>query len=161
MDEFVDIIGYENKYKINRKGQIWSEKSKKILNNKIDKGYYRIGLYKGKQRFFYLIHRLLAINFISNPNNLPLVDHIDGNPFNNNLENLRWASYELNNRNTKTVYNAQGSINIRRITKQGEYYQASYSITYKTMKSKSSYDRQELEEWLDEMKIKYPRNERI
>lgn len=46
------------------------------------------------------IHRLIAETFIENPENKPTVDHIDGNPKNNNLDNLRWATYkeQMNNR---------------------------------------------------------------
>ena len=47
----------------------------------------------------YLLHRIIAQHFIPNPDNLPQVDHIDRNPFNNSIENLRWVSSSDNNRN--------------------------------------------------------------
>jgi hypothetical protein len=51
-----------------------------------------------------LIHRLIAIAFIPNPNNFPEIDHIDRNSLNNSLVNLRWVSKTQNgyNRNMKT-----------------------------------------------------------
>lgn len=45
----------------------------------------------GKQKQFY-VHRLVAEAFIPNPHNYPEVNHIDGNPKNNHVENLRWVS---------------------------------------------------------------------
>jgi len=60
-------------------------------------GYYRVYL-NGK---LYLLHRLLAQAFIPNPEGKPFVDHIDGNPLNNALSNLRWATATENQRNSK------------------------------------------------------------
>ena len=53
----------------------------------------------------YYLHRILAKHFIPNPDDLPQVDHIDRNPLNNSIENLRWVSASENNRNrTVTAY---------------------------------------------------------
>ena len=51
----------------------------------------------------YLKHRLIALQFISNPNTTKFkyVDHYDHNRLNNNLTNLRWVSYLQNNNNRK------------------------------------------------------------
>ena len=53
----------------------------------------------------YLLHRILAKHFLPNPENLPQVDHVDRDPVNNSIENLRWVSSSDNMRNrTVTAY---------------------------------------------------------
>lgn len=48
------------------------------------------------------VHRLVALAFIPNPDNKPCIDHIDGNPFNNHVDNLRWVTHSENNNNPIT-----------------------------------------------------------
>lgn len=44
----------------------------------------------------HLIHRLVAENFIDNPNNYKIINHIDNNPSNNRVENLEWCTQSHN-----------------------------------------------------------------
>ena len=100
MDELFDLIDYEELYKINKKGEIWSNYYNRFMIPTLhNTGYYIVEIVKDKKRKLTHIHRLLAIQFIPNPNNLPTVDHIDRNKLNNSLDNLRWASFRTNNLN--------------------------------------------------------------
>lgn len=100
MDELFDLKDYEELYKINKKGEIWSNYYNKMMTPTLhNTGYYIIEITKDGVVKQTTIHRLLAIQFIPNPNNLPTVDHIDRNKTNNCLENLRWASFRTNNLN--------------------------------------------------------------
>lgn len=57
-------------------------------------GYEGIGL-AGR---LYLIHRLLAEQYLLNIDNKPCVNHKDGNKLNNSLDNLEWVTYSENTR---------------------------------------------------------------
>lgn len=92
-EEFKDIQGYEGKYRINRDGDIYSVKRNELLKWKIKKGYYIIILSNEGHEKTYYIHRLIALHFIPNPENHPIVVHIDKNKTNNNINNLKWCSY--------------------------------------------------------------------
>lgn len=58
--------------------------------------YYQVGLYKQGKCKTHKVHRLVAEAFIPNPNNLPQVNHIDCNPFNNCANNLEWCTAKYN-----------------------------------------------------------------
>lgn len=60
-------------------------------------GYLVVNLRKENTARVVPVHTLVAKAFIQNPDNLPTVNHIDGNKHNNNVSNLEWATYSANN----------------------------------------------------------------
>ena len=101
------IKGYEGLYKINREGEIWSERRPcspgKFLKIPIQKNNYKmVKLCKNNNQSRILLHRLLAIQYIPNPDNNLWVDHINRNSMDNRLENLRWVS-PLENAHNRTI----------------------------------------------------------
>ena len=60
-------------------------------------GYKQVSLRKNKRTFIFLIHRLVAIHFINNPQHLPYVNHKDENRSNNSVDNLEWCTPSYNN----------------------------------------------------------------
>lgn len=91
-----EIEGYEEftGYGITSCGKVWSFKTNKFLKPySNEKGYLKVRLSAGKekQKTVY-IHKLVALAYIPNPDNLETVDHIDENKEHNYVNNLRWLS---------------------------------------------------------------------
>ena len=84
------------------------------LKSHLRKGYESISIRKKK----YTIHRLVATAFIPNPDNKPEIDHIDGNPFNNCVDNLRWVTRQENELNPITRERISTALKGRIITEQ-------------------------------------------
>lgn len=108
------ILGYESLYQVSNLGNVksvdrflykkngrlchWTERIIKPSLQLLPRGYkrYRVNLtwnFKSKQ---FKVHRLVAEAFIPNPENKPMVNHIDNNPLNNNVNNLEWVTNKEN-----------------------------------------------------------------
>ena len=90
------IKGYEN-YLVSKSGLVYSLKAKKLLKPTIDrKGYYKVALYNDQGKLSISLHRLVALNYIENPDNKPQVNHINGIKNDNRVENLEWVTNREN-----------------------------------------------------------------
>lgn len=81
-------------YLISPKGDIYSLKKRRLLKQKIQSnGYYTVCVFDkyGKEKTV-LVHRLVAMAYIPNPENKPQINHIDGNKQNNHVSNLEWVT---------------------------------------------------------------------
>lgn len=95
---WTDILGFEGKYAISSDGRIMNKRTGKLLKHTFHpKGMYVRLRYKGVIKKLYL-SRLIAEAFIPNPDNKPIVGHLDGNKFNNYITNLCWQGYKENRR---------------------------------------------------------------
>lgn len=91
------IDNIKTDYDINELGEIYSHKTNKILTGTIyNTGYKMVRLTIEGKKKGYAIHRLVAQTFIPNPDNLPVVNHKDGNKLNNHMNNLEWVSQSKN-----------------------------------------------------------------
>ncbi|CAL6066511.1 Conserved_hypothetical protein [Hexamita inflata] len=99
IEEYRDIVDYPN-YEVSNLGQVRNKSTGRILKPYEDKdGYLTVGLYLNKIKKTCKIHRLVAQAFLENPNNYNEIDHINGSPSNNNVQNLRWTSPRDNCKN--------------------------------------------------------------
>lgn len=89
-----DVVGFIN-YKISINGDVYNKVTGYKLKPFLDKDGYEKYSMCGKQRFK---HRLIAIHFIDNANNYPVVNHKDGNKSNNSIDNLEWCTHKQNSR---------------------------------------------------------------
>lgn len=100
MTQWKDITWYEWLYQIWTNWEIKSlKKPEKILLWWKCRWWYRCAtLCNNWIREQLKHHRLVAIEFIENPDNLPVVMHLDNNPVNNNVNNLKWGTHKENSR---------------------------------------------------------------
>lgn len=90
-----DIKGYENLYKISNFGNV-KNKDNKIIKQFDNQGYLCVDLSKKNIRKHYRVHRLVMCNFNDNNNHKLDINHIDGNKYNNRLDNLEWCTRKEN-----------------------------------------------------------------
>lgn len=93
------IIPVDNNYEASNDGQIRDINNKKIISQWVDKDGYLIATLSGK---LYRVHRLIALTFISNPNNLPVVNHKNFDKSDNHVANLEWVTYSENSKHSFT-----------------------------------------------------------
>lgn len=109
MEIWVSITGHRGLYEVSNFGNVNSlEKIVTYKNGKVYKyeekilklnnsnGYKTVSLVKNKVKTTHMVHRLVAVAFISNPDNRPYVNHIDGNRSNNHYKNLEWSTNSEN-----------------------------------------------------------------
>jgi hypothetical protein len=92
------------KYLVSNTGLVKHKRINRILKGFNRNGYLQVTLKRkdNSSNQPMLIHRLVALTFIPNPENKPYVDHIDGGRRNNHIDNLRWATPKENSNNEKT-----------------------------------------------------------
>jgi hypothetical protein len=100
-EEWRVIPGY-SKYQASTKGNIRNIKTKHVLKPATCTGYLRVSLYLGNgTKKQYYVHKLIAITFITNPENKLTVNHIDYVKKNNSVSNLEWATVTEQNRHKR------------------------------------------------------------
>lgn len=97
------LVGTNKNYEVSDTGLVRNIHTDQILKPKVNKSKsYPRGRYLKVTLFYnyyksHAVHRLVALAFIPNPDNLPTVNHKDNNPLNNNVDNLEWMTNEDNN----------------------------------------------------------------
>ena len=140
-----DVVGYEGLYQVSNLGRIKTferKRFKKIENSFLMKktgreiimktskncgGYETVCLHRNGEIKQFKVHRLVAMAFIPNPNNLPQINHKDENKANNSVENLEWCTERYNNsygtrkeRASKSVYCVELNKTYKSMTEAGK-----------------------------------------
>lgn len=102
---FEDLKGYEDSYQISDSGRIFTKRrlignqiyyGKELIPQLTSDGYLKVTLSRNCKSKKYYLHRLVAIQFLDNLDDLPQVNHIDGNKLNNSITNLEWCTKQEN-----------------------------------------------------------------
>lgn len=109
-----DVVGYEGIYEVSNKGRVRTHKDKVSWSKRFKKWRHwkqrylkdktpndrdaRVALWKDGKPKDFLVHRLVAFAFIPKIEDKNCINHIDGNPKNNNVENLEWCNHSENNK---------------------------------------------------------------
>lgn len=119
VESWADIPGYEGLYQASTFGNIRSiyGRKKRLRPAKYSRKYLQVTLYNGGRKECCAVHRLVALAFLPNPQNLPEVNHKDENKLNNRLDNLEWC--------TRAYNNSYGTA-IERHVQNTDYYSPAY-----------------------------------
>lgn len=90
-------IGDGFDYGVCKDGFVCNKDGHILTNKKGDKsGHQAVCLYKDGKRYYKYVHRLVAETFIPNPNDLPVVRHLNDDVYDNRVENLAWGTQKDN-----------------------------------------------------------------
>lgn len=102
-EEWRWVPGYEGRYLVSDLGNVasvgfarGSEPYKVLSQTLCGAGYKKVSLRDGVRNRNVMVHRIVAMAFVPNPDNKPVVNHIDGNKLNNSSANLEWVSHSEN-----------------------------------------------------------------
>lgn len=87
----VNIEGWEM-YQCDTDGVVYGQNGEPLKPNINSRGYKYVVFCKNKKMKTFVVHRIIALTFVPNPMNFPIVNHKDGNKLNNNAENFEWTT---------------------------------------------------------------------
>lgn len=96
LEIYKDLIGYGNRYEVSNLGNVRIKESKRVLKQFTVRKYKYVGLYYDGKSHSTRVHRLVAKTFLKDYSEECLVMHLDNNPANNNVDNLKCGTQSEN-----------------------------------------------------------------
>lgn len=133
-----DVVGYEGIYEVSNLGKVRTHKDKttytkrhgvrrwkqRFLKNRTPNGRdVRVTLWKNGKLKDFLVHRLVGFAFIPTIKGKECINHIDGNPKNNCVENLEWCNHSENNNHAFETGLMSTNMNVKLINEIGIEYE--------------------------------------
>lgn len=107
---WLPVVGYEGLYEISSHGRIkslsrvdargWLRRERMLRPGTVADGYLQVSLRRDGESKAFLVHRLVALAFVGNPDGLPIINHKNGARQDNRSENLEWCSQLQNVRHS-------------------------------------------------------------
>ncbi|MEM8447734.1 NUMOD4 motif-containing HNH endonuclease [Morganella morganii] len=94
--EWRDVIGWEGLYRVSSMGEVVGPKGHVLRGGINERGYHYVILSRKNEKINRVVHRLIAIAFLDNPENKEDVNHLNGIKTDNRLANLEWATRSEN-----------------------------------------------------------------
>lgn len=95
MVKWKTISKYPN-YECSNTGLVRRKDTKHVQTGGKNRRYLRVKLFNENGGYGYDAHRIIAETWLPNPNNLPQVNHINGNKHDNRIKNLEWCTAQHN-----------------------------------------------------------------
>lgn len=131
----MEIKGFED-YLIFNDGMIVRQSTGKEIKGWNNAGYRAVDFWLNGKKVQRKVHRLVAEAYLPNPDNLPVVDHINCNKTDNRVENLRWVTVRQNTTNTKAkgVYKRKSGSYKAMVCNKGNVYSKTFTTRDQAIK---------------------------
>lgn len=164
MEDWKELEGYKYKYFLSNFGnaKVIKDNGVIMLKPTIRSGCYQYTIAKeGGGKYSPLINKLVAENFIDNPNEYKYVRNINGDKSDNRSDNIEWVEKRVSLGTKEQKMSLKGYEGyIHKVRKDDDKKGVQYEARYRTVDGgfykKKSKDKSSLEKWLEEIKEKYP-----
>jgi len=133
------IKGFNRQYEVSNLGNVRNSRNRIMKTYTVNSGYQCLKFSVNTKRTHHLVHRLVAEEFIPNPDNLPEVNHIDENKYNNNVSNLEWVTSSANKQHSMAsgtynkIYTTKNSLGKKHLPNTHSSY---HNVAYDKNRSK-------------------------